>query len=282
MTRFKNHEKSSVNFGLFEEVKEDAIIQNVHICVNNFETTIISDELNFGFIAAINNGIITNCFVEGNSARIVVNESAANTSSKQIGGIVAENNGYITNSRVEISIFSAYGNVAGIATTNANVISSSFVKNSTIINNSTITDAMTAGIVCENRNGARIFGCYIEGGTYGQNAIYCDTSVSIRANAKIAAFVFANAGEVQDSYANIYIRSGSVASGFVYENQQNGIILNSFSLSLLQRNMSNNFAFVAFDPAGLVDTTAGTFKSCYYCKEINNWQSAQKLMELLN
>lgn len=277
MTRFKNHEKSSVNFGLFEEVKEDAIIQNVHIYVNNFETTIISDELNFGFIAAINNGIITNCFVEGNSARIVVNESAANTSSKQIGGIVAENNGYITNSRVEISIFSAYGNVAGIATTNANVISSSFVKNSTIINNSTITDAMTAGIVCENKNGARIFGCYIEGGAYGQNAIYCDTSVSIRANAKIAAFVFANAGEVQDSYANIHIRSGSVASGFVYENQQNGIILNSFSLSLLQKNMSNNFAFVAFDPAGLVDTTAGTFKSCYYCKEINNWQSSQKV-----
>lgn len=274
---YKNDEESSVNFGLFEEIKEDTIIQNVHIYFDNFATTIISDELNFGFIAAINNGIITNCFVEGNSARIVLNESATNTSSKQVGGIVAENNGFITNSRVEISIFSAYGNVAGIATTNSNVISSSFVKGSTIINNSTITDAMTAGIVCENRNDAKIFGCYIEGGAYGQNAIYCDTSVSIRANAKIAAFVFTNAGEVQDSYANIFIRSGSVASGFVYENQQNGTIFNSFSLSLLQRHMSNNFAFVAIDPAGLVDTTAGKFKSCYYCKEINNWQSSQKV-----
>lgn len=274
---YTNDEESSVNFGLFEEIKEDTIIQNVHIYFDNFATSIISDELNFGFIAAVNNGIITNCFVEGSSARIALNESTTNTSLKRIGGIVAENNGFITNSRVEISIFSAYGNVAGIATTNSGVISASFVKNSTIINNSTATDAMTAGVVCENRNNARIFGCFIEGGTYGQNAIYCDTSVSIRANAKIAAFVFTNAGEVQDSYANIYIRSGSVASGFVYENQQNGSIFNSFSLSLLQRNMSNNFAFVAFDPAGLVDTTAGTFKSCYYCKEINNWQSAQKV-----
>lgn len=282
MTRFKNEDESSVNFGLFEEVEEGAIIQNVHIYLNNFETTIISDELNFGFIAAVNNGIITNCYVEGNSARIVINESATNTNSKQIGGLVAQNNGYITNSRVEISIFSAYGNVAGIATINSNVISASFVKNSTIINNSTITDAMTAGIVCENKNGAKIYGCYIEGGSYaktidGKEAIYCDTSVSIRANSKIAAFVFVNAGEVQDSYANIYIRSGSVASGFVYENQQNGTIFNSFSLSLLQRNMSNNFAFVAFDPAGLVDTTAGTFKSCYYCEDVNNWQSAQNV-----
>ena len=272
---YKNDEESSVNFGLFEEIKEGTIIQNVHIHFDNFATTIISDELNFGFIAAINNGIITNCVVEGNSARVVLNESATNTSSKQIGGLVAQNNGFISNSRVQISIFSAYGNVAGIATTNSGVVSSSFVKNSTIINNSITTEAMTAGIVCENRNGARIFGCYIEGGTYGQNAIYCDTSVSIRANAKIAAFVFTNAGEVQDSYANIYLRSGSVASGFVYENQQSGTITNAFSLCLLQRNMSNNFAFVAFDPAGLVDTTAGTFKSCYYCNEINPWQTQQ-------
>lgn len=282
LSRFNNDEETSVNFGLFEEIKEGTIIQNVHIYLNNFETTIISDELNFGFIAAINNGIITNCFVEGNSAKIVLNESATNANSKQIGGIVAQNNGFITNSRYEVSIFSAYGNVAGIAAINSNVISSSFVKNSTIINNSTITDAMTAGVVCENKNNAKLYGCYIEGGSFaktidGKETIYCDTSVSIRANSKIAAFVFTNAGEVQDSYANIHLRSGSVAAGFVYENQQNGTIFNSFSLSLLQRNMSNNFAFVAFDPAGIVNTTAGTFKSCYYCKEINNWQSAQQV-----
>lgn len=277
---YKNDQESSVNFGLFEEIGEGTIIQNIHIYFDNFATTIISDELNFGFVAAINNGIITNCFVEGNSAKIVLNESATTASSKKVGGIVAENNGYISNSRVEVSIFSAYGNVAGIATINSNVISASFVKNSTIINNSTTTEAMTAGVVCENRNDARIFGCYVEGGAYGKtsggkDAIYCDTSVSIRANSKIAAFVFVNAGEVQDSYANIFIRSGSVASGFVYENQKNGTITNSFSLSLLQRNMSNNFAFVAVDPAGLVDTTAGTFESCYYCHEINSWQIQQ-------
>ena len=270
---YKNDDETSVNFGLFEEIKEGTTIQNVHLYFENFATTIISEELNFGFIAAVNNGIITNCFVEGESAKIVLNESASNTGAKRVGGIVAENGGYITNSRVEISIFSAYGNVAGIAVSNSGVISSCFVKNTTLINNSITTDAMTAGVVCENTNDARIFGCYIEGGTFEKDKIYCDNSVSIRANSKIAAFVFSNSGEIQDSYANIFVRSGSVASGFVYENQQNGSILNSFSLCLLQKNMSNNFAFVAIDPAGLVDTTAGKFQACYYCHEINNWQT---------
>lgn len=276
--RDENDEGNNVDFGLFEEIKEDVIIQNVHVYFDNFATTIVSESLNFGFIAATNNGIITNCFVEGNSARIVVNENTSNASANNVGAIVADNNGFITNSRVEISIFSTYGNVAGIAASNSGIISSCYVKNTTIINNSSITDAMTAGIACQNLSNAKIFGCFIEGGAFekdgaGKDKINCDESVSIRANSKIAAFVFQNAGEIQDSYANIHVRSGSVASGFVYENQQAGSILNSFSLCLLQKNMSNNYAFVALDPAGLLDTMAGSFESCYFCKDINPWQN---------
>lgn len=270
---YKNEEENSVNFGLFEEIAEDVIVQNVHIYFESFATTIISNDLNFGFIAATNNGVITNCFVEGNSAKIVVNEIASSSNNKKIAGLVADNNGFITNSRVEISILSAYGDVAGIAVDNSGVISSCYVKNTTIINNSTITDAMTAGIVCENGSNAKIFGCFIEGGEFEDGKIYCDDTVSIRANSKVAAFVFKNNGNIQDSYANIFIKSGSVASGFVYENSINGEILNAFSLCLLQTNMSNNFSFVALDPAGLVDTTAGTFESCYICADINPWQN---------
>lgn len=269
---YKNEEENSVNFGLFEEIAEDVIVQNVHIYFESFATTIISNDLNFGFIAATNNGVITNCFVEGNSAKIYVNELSSGKL-KQIGAIVAKNNGFITNSRVEVAIISAYGDMAGIAVTNSGMISSCYVKGTTIINNSTSTDAMTAGIACENGSSAKIFGCFIEGGEFENGEIYCNDLVSIRANSKIAAFVFKNGGEINDSYANIHIRSGSVASGFVYENQQSGLIQNSFSLCLLQRNMSNNFAFVAVDPTGLVDTTAGSFSSCYFCKKINSWQN---------
>ncbi len=279
MPNYENQEQGAVNFGLFAEIKEGAIVQNIHLWFENFTTSITASDVNFGFIAAVNSGVITNCFVEGGtSARVVLSESATLAGIKRVGGIVGENIGYITNSRVQIPIFSAFGNVAGIACLNSGVISSCYVKNSTIINNSTFSDAMTAGIVCQNANEAQIIGSYIEGGAKDEDEINCNDLVSLRANSRIGAFVFANAGTIQDSFANIHVRSGSVASGFVYENQITGTILNCFSLSLMQANMSNNFSFVAIDPSGVIETTAGKFDACYFSSEINTWSvQSQKI-----
>ena len=273
MTGYKNTEDSQVEFGLFKSVYENSIIQNVKVLANNFQTSITARDVNFGFIAANNYGVITNCQVVGESAKVQLAESSSYAGSKQVGVIVANNYGYITNSRVEVSIFSASGNVGGIAAMNEGVISSTYVKNSTIINNSTTADVMTGGIVADNRVTAKIWGSYIEGGTKVKDSLACDSSISIRANSKIGAFVYKNAGQISDSYSNIHIISGSTAGGFVFENTVSGLISNCFSLSLLRVNMANSYPFVAEDKTGVVQTTAGTFKNCYYLFDINNWHT---------
>ena len=113
--------QDTLNLGLFEEVGENTTIKNVKVIIDEekkIDLTNTYRSVNYGTIAAINNGVITNCSVsfenvtyskqddEGTEAtnygiELTTNESVAGDLVNNIGGLVAINNGYVTNSKVE-------------------------------------------------------------------------------------------------------------------------------------------------------------------------------------
>ena len=156
----------NVNIGFFGEVSENTILKNIIVALpaNNEIATPLNNysQINYGGLAAINNGIITNCDVitlgSDTNYSYTLNFNTTNSTSVFIGGLVGQNTGIITNSRVgrdsvevlrtdtaestivrsenlsnvasrTIINVSGPGQVAGFVAQNSGTISSSFVKN---------------------------------------------------------------------------------------------------------------------------------------------------------
>lgn len=205
---------STINLGLFDTVSDATILKNIVVEIvplgapyvveevsNNTTQDMLIDvssysTINFGFIAAVNNGVITNAQVLNdklaNEVRRereamldnyfdddeytpkvysdVVNRSISvvkllgniEEASGNIGGLVSQNNGYITNSRVENVTINGFGYVAGIAVRNSGTISSTYFKGANLQNQSSeyIDEAGTAGLVVFNSSNATIQYCY--------------------------------------------------------------------------------------------------------------------------
>ena len=130
----------SINLGLFDTVSADTVIKNVIVAYPADKTSAMNlkgySEINFGGIAAINNGVITNCDVISTVYRDNVNlgnytdvsytlniQTATSISGNEvvanIGGLVAVNSstGFVTNSRVgrdEVDILYVYDSEATV------------------------------------------------------------------------------------------------------------------------------------------------------------------------
>lgn len=208
---FANFTSADIEAGLFAEIKKNMVVKNLVVKYSNsddknfgridrdnnsqtIKNVVYNDLCNnnnvdfssarFGGICAINNGIITNCSVEGTfalKAGVVQNKvNSSNSVDFYIGGLVAENAGFITNSNAKVDIF-AQANVGLFAFSNTGKISSSFV-NSQEINTF----------------------------SYGTTAKSFDIYAS--------AFVVRNSGQISMSYTNVGKLSSNISSGFVYSN----------------------------------------------------------------
>ena len=264
----KAEESNSITFGLFKTTSESALLKNIIIYVKENTNLNLYDftTVTFGLLVGENNGKITNCSIQGDSLAIMnlnlfgIPDSTQITN--QVGGLVGINLGDITNSRVEAGIsLNATGlssssttgylpaNLGGIAAINGGSasVASCYVMARLENNTAGSVSAITGGVVGVNQLGGTIFSSYITSGNTdkdmfpeevgGVNIIYSTASAS--------AFVYENFGQISNCYSNIPVISNESASGFVFNNQSEGVVTHCYSTSALQSSAKNG-VFVGF------------------------------------
>ena len=293
-----DRESGDYNFGLFGRVDQDTILKNIKVDISllvdeggQIDATEF-DVVNFGFIAGVNYGTITNADVLNasninNTVTLLTREESDTT----FGGLIGYNlGGYITNSRVgrmgtfsnNISYydvhFKAYNNVAGFVGYNAGVVTSSYAANITLENLSeSLQNSKTAGFVANNQNNARISQSFVEGiqtsiGTAG-GAEQVIQEGGITSVGAIGGFVYENNGIINDSFANIPITSQSRSAGFVYHNTSSGLVNAAYSASKIVELTTANLPFVGSNSLEEI-LNEGILTNVYYLKN-NNYFTSQ-------
>ena len=285
--------------GLFSQVYENMIVKNVKVkyqsengetgdwsfgFVGDTEGITYADlcnnkdvaytEAKFGGIAAINNGIITNCVVEGLVAfsASTLEQKTMNSGGNYaidfvLGGMVAENSstGYITHSTTELSIYSL-ANIGGFVHTNKGKIASCGVeKNSTIygynvsLGNTIVVQI--SGFVVENSNEISMSYVdleakdieieYLDRGAIRKETIECG---KMSAKDISAGFVYRNSGDITDAYVQMTEtgRNNNSFAGFVYSNS--GVITRAYTyIDGGTVTNSNNTMFAQAGATGFVN-----------------------------
>lgn len=254
--------------GIFQTIGENTIIKNLKIGFNSSASTsiVINNEFSttyFGVLAGQNAGIITNCEVINPSYNINVIANQQRDDITYVSGLVGYNTGYITNSRVEMNLSVRKANLAGFVAINNGYIASSYVKNSNLTNESTISsNNKTSGFVINNGTGsnsnAKIITSYVSGVCSAN--IYPTDTKRIWSNVDVAAMVYTNRGSISDCYTAIAMNSQSSRSGFAFYNA--GVISNSYSASVfMESNRQTDYGFVIFNN---LSTEQGALQNCYY------------------
>ncbi len=246
-------ETSVANYGLFAEIGEDTLIKNLTVQYITTELDLsASTYINFGGLAGINNGTVTNCQVIardefGNRGTIQISSTGSTSDVFNIAGLVAVNNASISNSRVKDLNLIARGYVAGFVSQNNHKIASSFSDNIQITNQalSNLSGA-SAGFVAFNSSGSQITTSYAGGAfvkfytSNGRQIYEVDSSIGIQgrtvqiiSTVNTGGFVYENYGKISDSFAGIALSldSSSLSGGFVYANKSSGTIKRCYSVS---------------------------------------------------
>ena len=282
---FASFNEEEIKAGLFKQVYENMIVKNVVVKYNSQEdngdytlgkvdTTgeitykdicnnknVNYTSAKFGGITAINNGMITNCEVQG---QVVL--SASNLEQKSIsgggdykinffiGGVVAENSssGYITNSTSGLSIYSQ-SNIGGFVYENKGKIVSCAVEEQATIYGYNINLGNTiivelAGFAVQNSG--EISMSYVNL-RKSSNSTYQGT---MSAKDISAGFIYTNSGKVYDAYVQITETgvNNNTFAGFVYQN--GGTIQRAYAFvnGGLKTN-NNDSMFAPAGTKGLVD-----------------------------
>lgn len=217
-----------------------------------------------GFVIS-NSGSITNSRVGGDEVIVVGAE-------KQVDG---ESTGYTYASTQTLDTFHivGQGNIAGFVLTNSGYITSSFVKNIDMENQSNSISFYTAGFAGTNNNS--ILTSYVEGTPDSdedaedeETSPYSFEGSSIRSSlGYIVGFIYNNAGSIKDSYSNILIANSLdstrvyYASGFVYENE--GTVENCYSASQISNSKYSQMNFSGVNENGDL-LKSGEYINCYF------------------
>jgi hypothetical protein len=291
-----NTQQGNYNFGLFGTVQEDTVLKNIQLDVSELvlaggqiDASEYS-EINFGFIAGVNNGTINNADVfnmANTTTKVTINTQTSATIT--YGTLVAKNmGGYITNSRVgridaaqntypmSIQVQGITGAFIGY---NNGVVTSSYAANITLENTSiTLQASKTGGFVAVNANSGRISQSFVEGieSSLGEAQDTMEQKVMQRGGilsiGNIGGFVFENQGEITDSYSNIPVITESRSAGFVYRNMASGSITNAYSMSKITERSLAHLPFVGNNSLEEV-LNEGQLKNTYYLANENYFTS---------
>ncbi|MBR2969809.1 MAG: hypothetical protein IKC49_02010 [Clostridia bacterium] len=257
---FMDSESADVKLGVFAEIPKGMLVKNLtvyypedsigrisgsgsNISISYKDLTdnevVNYSTVNFGGLAGVNNGIITNCNVQGT---IAIHASVLETrgTAMNIGGLVATNTstGYITHSNTELNIYSQ-SNIGGLVYENAGTIASSYNKNAKIYAyNKNLTSSIivqVAGFVAKNS------------GDISMSYIKLDRDHVMRAKDVSGGFVLTNTGTIVDSYSEIdeisYTTNSNYFSGFVDNNS--GTIERAYTyINAGNREDNNLFMFI--------------------------------------
>ena len=244
-----------------------------YVDANGTDSVYITDNAKWnsqvaGFVIT-NTGSITNSRVGGEEIIIVGAE-------KKIGG---ESSGFTYASYMTLDTFNiiGQGNVSGFVLSNSGYITSSFVKNIDIENQSNAISFFTSGFAGTNTNS--ILTSYIEGAKTPEpdendliaketHSYFAFEGTSIRSKlGYITGFIYENEGSIKDSYSNILIANASdstrvyYASGFVYENA--GTVENCYSASQIANSKYSQMNFSGVNENGDL-LKNGEYINCYF------------------
>ncbi len=280
-----NNNITNVTFGGLVANNNGGLIYNCDV-LNLGNTTktinILLDNSNnvnvvFGGLVGNNSGIITNSRVGRlGYTKIIADENSE--SSVQVSGSAI--NFVIGNA----SISSGQGFVAttaGFVGYNSGIIATSYVANMGLVNYSTAPEgigsnySMTAGFVGENTG--TISYSYVKAleSTISETNPY-STGLEIQSptNGNVAGFVYLNSGNINNSFANTVLTSKSAyVAGFVYNNQINGVISESYAACTLNgidtANDASEQPFVGVNNSDEL-LSYGTLENVYYLIDSNN------------
>lgn len=222
----------------------------------------INDTGDIGETARVAEGIVIQITL------IPVNE---NYVTSVVGGFAANNAGFITNCRVENNmVIHGYGTMGSFVAENSGTIASSYSK--ARLNSYTTDNEISeiGGFVAINSGKISLSfmeGEYLKDLNYNSAAdTYTYTQASniaseISGVGSIGGFVYENAGEITNSYANVKINSNSPTAGFVFNNT--GEISNVYSTSIVRFNSKQDMAFVGLDALNNINNT-GTIEYSYF------------------
>lgn len=274
---YKIGEKTAV--GLFGTVNSNTIIKNITIQTGSEEVDYVkfsstsAAAINFGFVAGVNNGTITNAQITniGLSVSLAFSNIPA-AEGYYFGGVAGQNNGYITHSQSYVTLESCIS-MGGLVGTNSGIIASSMFKGGKLTNTSNYNDVFgVGGLVAVNSENAVIITSFSSGDVDG-NCVYADyhkdeiSSSALISSVPLGGLVYINDGAIRDCYSNIPLVTTSRSAGFVFNN--NGKIVRSFSTSKITNDNSAANYYFAGD-------SEGTFENCYYItgKKINKTLSS--------
>lgn len=234
---------------------------------------------NFGGIAGVNNGIVTNCEVGG---LLLINVDNDILTESYVGGLVGVNSGFITNSKVKDLTINAGGNIGGVAGINNKTISSTFTDELEINNYSTNTQLFyTGGFVCENSENAQILECYVQGRRNESDVTFVNTYNSLITSGTAGGFAYKNAGSITDCYSNICINASAYSAGFIFLNEEEGSIDKCYSISRVAFYSRAASPFTGIGKSGGVTVSyEGSITNCYYLADKYNVFSNEPAKEL--
>lgn len=256
------------NYALFERIESGSIFKNIYIYIDNANGSTIEIDnsnasgANIALLCAVNDGIITNCEIQSKGMiRFNIKSLSTSMENTYIGSLAGVNNGFITNCRSYCNISVSGGSLAGLVAINRGKISSSFVREARLVNETSKAsqNIVSGGFVCDNQG--QITMSYVEG--VRTSSIFSDYLSSSTTQSKIiysapacAGFVYSNSGSIFDCYSNIPILSSSMSAGFVGTN--NGTINRVYSLSKLKSNDTLSHGFVT------AVEESSVFENCFF------------------
>lgn len=235
---------------------KDFTVEYADIC-NDY--TVNYKQATFGGLASVNNGIITNCTVNG---QIALRASTIETNKESttngyniafnIGGLVGINSatGYITHSTSGLKIF-ALANIGGLVYENEGKIASSAVEDNATIYSYNINLEKTilvavGGFVAENSGKISMSHTTLNfNGTYGFMSTKDES----------AGFVYNNEGEISNCYVNISQIGdhNNIFCGFVFKNSAGSISNVYTSINKGEHSDANVYMFAQEGTMGLTD-----------------------------
>lgn len=258
-----------INLGLFSTVSSSSIVKNLIVALPDDKTVPMDltnySEINFGGIAGINNGIITNCDVitvmssTTGSYDYTINMNTSSRATVNFGGFVGVNNGIITNSRVgrdSVDVLRTYNNETTIVRkveyeltsprTLISVNGAGFIGGFVSTNKGTISSSFAKNLQIEVFND-------IEGGNRVRTAGFAVTNNGYINGSYSAGWEeesYASEGDVIDSNRKLGggLYSNGPVSGFVFDN--NNYIQDSYS----NINLNGSYVFAARTQRVVEDT----------------------------
>ncbi len=245
----------------------EAYPQPVNVDVTNLTT------YNFGGIAAVNQGIITNCSVTGIFNATIDASSEDVLESSYVGGITGINEGYVTSSKVLDFELSSVGSIGGVVGNNSSVISTTYTDEIRISNLSKNTELFyTGGFVCDNELRGKILESYTQGRRTVNDVTIVNTGLGLYTSGTAGGFVYRNSGNIHDCYSNIAITASLYSAGFVFLNEgDEAIVNNCYSISRVALRSKAASPFTGIGKSGGVTVIyEGVISNCFYLKDDYN------------